>query len=215
MGLFEGSEITRLDQEVLIQPIRVRGPQGDAVLGGGMTMKIVVHLDDGRKLPLAEMKPDEAGHIEGLTGGRRLESALETLGLKMNDHIRMLRRLPPMEYVAVIESQGRVRLTEGMAVKIWGRMHGKSLQFVSSRAGERFHVEQILGGANACQMLGSRGIEPGKILILEGVAPAQNLRMGVRNPVVITSAEGLRLFLNLSDAEQILVQQIATKENRE
>ena len=34
MGLFVGSEIVRLDQEVLIHPVRVRGPKREVVLGG-------------------------------------------------------------------------------------------------------------------------------------------------------------------------------------
>lgn len=206
MGLFEGSEIVRLEQEVLVQPVRVRGPGGEAVLGGGMTMKMVVHLDDGRKLPLAEMQPGETGHIEGVTGGTGLSEALKTLQLKSNDRIHFVRRLPPMEYIAIIETSGRVRLTEGMAAKIWGRMQERMLQFVSARVGEKFHVEKILGGVNAAHMLQTRGIEPGKVLVLEGVAAqAQSLRQGIRNPLVISSREGLRLFLTPDSGEQILV----------
>ncbi|MBC2733566.1 MAG: ferrous iron transport protein A [Desulfobacteraceae bacterium] len=211
MGLFAGSKIVRLGQEVLVQPIRVRGPKGDAVLGGGMAMKIVVHLNDGRKLPLAEMQPGETGHIEGLTGGTGLAGALETLALKLNDRIHVVRKLPPMEYIAVIEGAGRVRLTEGMAAKIWGRMQARLLQFVSARAGEKFQVEKILGGTKARRMLRTRGIEPGKVLILEGVAQAQSLQVGVRNPVVISSREGLRLFLTPSDGKQILVRGAGTE----
>jgi Fe2+ transport system protein FeoA len=205
MGLFEGSEIVRLDQEVLVRPIRVRGPRGDAVLGGGMAMKIVVHLDDGRKLPLIEMTPGETGHIEGLTGGAELAGALETLRLNLHDRISFLRQLPPMAYVTVISGGGRVRLTEGMAAKIWGRMQEQSLQFVSARAGQPFEVTKILGGPKARKILSAQGIEPGKALTLEEVAQAQNLPGGVRNPVVISSREGLRLFLEPSEANYIFV----------
>ncbi|MGD8387086.1 MAG: FeoA family protein [Desulfobacteraceae bacterium] len=205
MGLFEESEIIRLDQEVLVQPVRVRGPSGEVVLGGGMGMKIVVHLDDERKLPLVEMQPGETGHIEGLTGGSELASALETLGLKPDDRVRFMRRLPPMEYITVIAGGGRVRLTEGMAAKLWGRMQDQELQFVSARVGEPFEVTRILGGQGARSMLEKRKIGPGRILTLEGVAQAQSLRSGVRNPLVINSREGLRLFLRQNEGEQILV----------
>jgi hypothetical protein len=54
-------------------------------------------------------------------------------------------------------------------------------------------------------MLYSRQIEPGTILVLENVAPAQSLRTETRNPVVIASREGLRLFLNPEDGRRILV----------
>lgn len=207
MGLFEGSEIVRLDEEVLLQSVRFRGPKGEAVLGGGMAMKTVVHLDDGRKLPLVEMRPGETGHIEGLTGGTELARALETLGLNSGDRITFVRKLPPMEYVVVILEGDRLRLTEGMASKVWGRMTGPPLQLVSARAGEEFHVEKILGGASARRMLGTRGIEPGKILVLEKVAQAQSLQVSAQNPVVITSREGLRLFLTPEDGKKIFVQE--------
>lgn len=211
MGLFEGSELMRLDEEVLVQPIRVRGPKGEAILGGGMGTKIVVHLDDGRELPLMEMKPGETGHIEGLTGGAALSDALNILGLNMNDRITLVRKIPPMEYVTVVEKGERVRLTEGMAAKIWGRMQESPLQFVSAQTGKKFYVQKILGGRNARQMLASRGIEPGKVLVLEKVELAQCLVMGKQNPLIISSREGLRLFLEQKEGDRILVREVGSE----
>jgi Fe2+ transport system protein FeoA len=208
MGLFEGSELMRLEQDVLVQPVRVSGPKRDVVLGGGMAMKIVMHMGDGRKLPLSEMGIGETGHIEGITGGPDLAGTLETLELKTNDPIRFLRKLPPMEYTAIIRSGVRVRITEGTAAKIWGCMQNRLLQFVSAKTGENFRVEKILGGANARQLLKAKGIEPGINLVLESVAQAQTVFPEVRNPVVVTSREGLRLFLKPADARKIMVRQI-------
>jgi len=215
MGLFEGSELLRLNEDVLVQPVRVRGPKGDAILGGGMGFKIVVHMDDGRKLPLVEMKPGETGHIEGLIGGNKLADALDTLGLNINDRICLVRKLPPMEYVTMIEKKGRVRLTEGMAAKIWGRMEENLLQFVLARKGKRFYVQKILAGANARMMLASQGIEPGKVLILEGVEQAKSLYMSRRNPVVVSSRNGLRLYLQQKDAKRIFVREVGAVPSRE
>jgi Fe2+ transport system protein FeoA len=207
MGLFEGSGIVRLDQEVLVQPVRVQGTHAEVVLGGGMAMKIVAHLEDGRKLPLVEMQPGEVGHIEGLTGGSELTAALKILGLMPDDRVRLIRRLPPMEYVTVIAGGVRVRLTEGMAAKLWGRMGEREIQFVSARVGEPFEVNRILGGRGARSMLESQGIETGSVLTLEGVTQAQSLRAGVQNPLVINSREGLRLFLRQHEGERILVEE--------
>ncbi|MFH1137682.1 MAG: FeoA domain-containing protein [Pseudomonadota bacterium] len=205
MGLFEGSEIVRLNQEVLVQPVRVRGPGGEVVLGGGMAMKIVVHLDDGRKLPLVEMRSGETGHLEGLTGSPDLSAALETLGLGPNCRLVFIRKLPPMEYVTLVSEGGRVRLTEGMAAKIWGLMQGRAIQFVSARSGEKFLTRKIIGGPGSRRMLLARGIEPGKTLVLEKVAQAQSVHSNLQNPVVISSREGLRLFLTPEDGKKILV----------
>jgi Fe2+ transport system protein FeoA len=211
MGLFEGSEILRLDQEVLVQPVRVRGPGGDAVIGGGMAMKIVVHLPDDRRLPLIEMQPRQSGHIEGLTGGVALLETLETLGLKPDDPILFIRRLPPMEYVVITEGGNRVRLTEGMAAKIWGRMGGRSMQLVSARTSEPFEATRIMGGHNARRMLRDQGIEQGAKIRLEGVARAQSLQLTTRNPVGIATRQGLRLFLEDKDANEILVRPVAER----
>lgn len=205
MGLYEGSEIERLDQEVLVQPVRIKGPAGEAVLGGGMAMKVVIHLDDGRKLPLAEMRTGETGHMEGFTGGPALSDTLAVLGLSSGDRIRFLRHLPPMTYITRLETGVRVHLTEGMAAKIWGRSGNEEVQFICAPTDNPFAVLQILGGKRARQMLYSRQIEPGTILVLENVAPDQSLRTETRNPVVIASREGLRLFLNPEDGRRILV----------
>jgi len=213
IGLFENSEIIRLEEEVQFQPVRIRGTHGDAVIGGLMGARIVVHTDDGRKLPLMEMKPGETGHIQGLTVGCELNRTLEVLGFKRNDNIRMIRNLPPMEYITVIEKGGRVRLTEGMAAKIWGCIQGenRNIQFVSSRTGVRFHVEKILGGANAHQMLRTRGVTPSQVLVLEGVSPAQSISMSAHHPLIISSRAGLRLYLRPADGERILVRYISSK----
>ena len=87
MGIFEGMELIRIKEDVKLQPLRARSRSGDAVIGGGMSAKIVVHFDDGRKLPLAEMSPGETGHIEGLTGGAGLSDALSVIGFKNDDRL--------------------------------------------------------------------------------------------------------------------------------
>ncbi len=205
MGLFEGSELVRLEQEVTLRSVRVRGGAGEVILGGGMALKMVVHLNDGRKLPLSEMQPGESGHLEGLTGGQGLSNTLSVLGLKIDDPVVLVRNLPPMDYQVLTETGARTRLPEGMAAKIWGQMEGRSLQFASARAGAEFITEKILGGYQAREMLREQGIEPGKRLTLEGVAPAQSLRLAARNPVAISTRQGLRLFLEPRDASQIFV----------
>lgn len=208
LGLFENDEIVRLDREVLLQPVRIGGLKGEAVLGGGMAGKVIVHLEDGRKLPLAEMAPGESGHIEGLTGGTGLIRTLEVLGFNVGDPLLLIRKLPSMEYLVRVDGKERVRLTEGMAAKIRGRMGEQALQFISARMGEPFHVEEIFGGNRSVKLLRGRGIEPGKTLVLEGVLPAQNVRMCLHDPVIISTREGLRLFLEQADGRRIAVRVI-------
>ncbi len=207
IGVFEGMELIRIKEDVKLQPIRVEGSKGYAVIGGGMSSKIIVRLDDGGKSSLAEMEPDETGYIAGLTGGPELSAALQVLGFKNNEKITLIRRLPPMEYVAFMEKKGKIRLTESMAAKIWGEMDKKLVQFNFARKGKNFLVKSILGGRNAREMLLSRSIEAERILVLEGVTPARNLYLCKHDPLVVSTKDGLRLFLKKQDCEQIFVKE--------
>lgn len=205
MGLFPGSLVTVLDEEISLRTVRVRGPKGEVLLSGGMGGKIVAHLDDGRKVPLPELKPGEQGHIEGVTGGRGLTSALSALGLKENDRIEMVRLMPPMEYITIIEGRGRVRLAEGMASKVLGEMMGNEYQFASAQVETPFKVTRLIGGKRALRAIESLNIKPGLTLRLEAVEQAKNIGNYGLDRIVVHSSEGLRIFLRKDQAEMITV----------
>ncbi|PIE70018.1 MAG: FeoA family protein [Deltaproteobacteria bacterium] len=208
VGLYEGDRLTRLNEEVRYRTVRINGPDGERVIGGGMAARVVVHLDDGREIPLVEMEPDMSGHIEGVVGGTPLERALEVLGLANDTEVRMVRKLPPMEYIALVNDVERIRLTDGMASKIWGEMSGRPTQFATASHGEVFTVTQLLGGMRATNELKSRGIKEGVRLSLEGVAPAQEMRMAGNAPLVVVSQSGLRLFLRPMDGARVYVKPV-------
>lgn len=214
MGFTRKSRFRLAGEEVMLRPIRVKGEKGEAVISAGMAGKIVVHLDDGRKLPLVEMKPGETGHIEGRTGGGGMQSALNILGFNVDDRITYLRHLPPMDYVTFIETDNRrITLPEGMAAKIYGNCQGKMVQFCSASAGHPFAVTNILGGKTARKTAESFGIDIGKTLILEQVKQGQYLYVGNQKArYVITTNEGLRLFLEDYQAGKILVRKLSPDE---
>ena len=205
MGLFVGGEISRLDEDVALKTVRVRGPKGEVVLGSGMGGKILAHLDDGRMLPLVELEPGDKGHVECVTAGSALQEGMAALGLADNDPIELIRVLPPMEYTAVVEGRGRIRLAEGMAAKILGRMNDVQCQFANSQAGTDFVVEQIIGGKRAQRAIASLDITPGVVMRLEMVGKAPSYQMASRNRCVITSPQGLRLFLRQDQADLVVV----------
>lgn len=204
MGLGDGSVVTRLDEEVALHTVRVRGPNGEVVLGGGMGGKVVAHLPDGRMIPLTEMVPGETAHIEAVTAGEELTDALAVLGLKNEDEITLVRRLPPMEYITLADGR-RIRLAEGMAAKILGEMSGVGCQFANARAGADFTVTRILGGKRARRAISSLGIAKGSVLRLEAVERAPDYRMSRGERFVVSSREGLRLFLRRDQADVVIV----------
>ncbi|MGE4504875.1 MAG: ferrous iron transport protein A [Desulfovibrionaceae bacterium] len=204
MGLFPGAKVERWDAEVALHTARIRGPRGELVLGGGMGGKMVVHLDDGRMLPLSELAPGERGHLEGITGGEGLAETLRALGLQNDDAVELVRKLPPMEYVTALEGR-RVRLAEGLAAKLLGSMGSVRCQFANASAGAPFVVERMLGGERARRALGALGVAEGSTLVLVAVEPASSHGLPGGDRVVLHSGEGLRLYLRLDQAKQVIV----------
>ncbi len=206
MGLYKGNTITRLDEEISLHTVRVRGPKGDVLLSGGMGGKIVVHLNDGRMLPLPELHAGDKGHIEAVTGGDALLGALAALGLQDNDEIELIRRLPSMEYITTVEGRGRIRLPEGMAAKILGTMGSIHCQFANAQVRSPFLVTNIIGGQRAKQSINLLDIREGVTLYLEGVKEANTYKVSSAHRILISSSEGLRVFLRVDQADLILVQ---------
>lgn len=206
LGLFPGRVVFRQNEEILRHPVRVRSRRNEVVLGGGMAMRVIVHLDDGRRMPLSDMEPGQTGHIEGTTCSGMLSESLEVLGLCDDESITCIRKLPHMDYTIRVDPDRRERITEGLAAKIWGRAADRSVQFISAGKDQEFVVEKILGGSRSFNALGEKGISPGKTIVLESVAPAQTLAMTHHEPVVITTDDGLHLHLKPGQAKRILVE---------
>ena len=204
MGLHPGETLTRLDESVEPGPVRIRGPVGEVILAAGMASKVIIHHDDDHKTPIMEMHPGEQGHVEGLICGSGLEKGLAVLGIRENDRIEMLRRIPPMQYEALVDGH-TVRLTEGTAAKIWGEMNGKMMQFAMAGTGRPFLVHQILGGRRAMALLHTEGINAGKTITLGRVSPARSMGEGGSNQSVIQAASGLRIYLRPDQTRKILV----------
>lgn len=205
LGLYEGVNLVRLDNSVAIGPAKISGPAGEMTLSGWLAARVVVHLDDDRRLPLLECAPGEGGHVEGITGHQEIEDALATLGLRENDRITFLRRLPPMLYKAVLDGRDRIQINEGLAAKIFGDTSRGPAQFCSVGVGETFTVRRILAGAHAGESLASLGIQPSSQLTLTQVAAGPVVNFSDKTPVVCSTRDGLRLYFQEKDAQKIAV----------
>ena len=205
MGIYIGSALSVLDREIALQCVRIRGPKGEVVLSGGMGGKVVVHMDDGSMQPLSEMVTGDQGHIEGLTGGKALTDSLAALGLKNDDRIEFVRKLPGMEYVVWVDGVGRIRLAEGLAAKILGKMGDIECQFANAQANAPFEVTQLIGGGRAQKALRTLGIDAGTKLVLEFVGKARSYWMAGKDRIAIMTRDGLRIFLRKDQADVVVV----------
>ncbi len=206
IGLSPGSTFVKFSKEEIgHQSVRVRGEKTNVVLGGGMSAKIIVTMADGSKTPLSEMNPKDEGKIEALSGGPKLHETLETLGLKIGNRIKFLRKLPPMEYVAVIDKKRHLHLQEGIASKIWGVTENQEIQFTSARVWKEFKVSKLLGGFRAQRYLASLGIKQGTSLILIGIEEGKRIGYGPKGHLAIETKDGLHIYLGPVEADSIYV----------
>ena len=206
LGLFEGARLNRLGETVSIGPVKVKGPKGEIVLGGGLAERVIIHLDESdRRLPLPECLPHSSGHIEGITGDHTVEKALAVLGLVDNDHITVVRRIPPMTYKVLVDGIHHEQINENLATVLLGDTPTGPTQFCAVGTGEPFVVRHILADQNSRDVLTATHIEPGARLELVSVSSSPVLNFSDSKPVVAETSAGLRLYFNELDAHDLIV----------
>lgn len=206
LGLYIGSQITRHDDEINFHPVRIRGESGDVVIPSGLGIKTLVHLDSGERRPLTEMSKHDHGHLETIAGGHGCTMALQKLGLEIGSEITFLRTLPHMDYIVTVNEEHRTRISEGEAARIWGKSEdGSAIQFYFARRGVPFTITDILGGRGVNEHLQTHGIALGHSMVLEGIQQAQEAHTPSEKTITVSSSSGLRLYLNLRQAGQIVV----------
>ncbi len=207
LGLYDGAKLMRLNESVTIGPVKVNGPQGDVILSGGLAAKVVIHLDDDRRLPLLDCVHGDSGHVEGITGHGTVESVLADLGFKENDRITFLRRIPPMLYKFSIEGKKTTQMNEGLASKVIGDTENGPVQLCSAGVGEAFEVTHILAGETAKETLAALNVHIGSKLQLSNVSTGQVLSFSNFKSIVCMTYDGLRLYFQEKDAKQLLVKE--------
>lgn len=209
IGIREGQELIRLEEDAAaLQPVKLRGLQGEVVLSGNMASGLVVHLDSGQIVPLLEMELGDKGHLEGVTcvPDSGMAETYHVLGLHENDSVEFVHKQPSMEYTALVDGKKRISLPGGMAAKLWGESLGQRLQFAMAGAGKEFHLDKILGGRSARERIGGMGLNPGDTLVLEAVKPAQTVRLALKDPIAVSTPENLRFWLPPQAASLLMVE---------
>lgn len=218
LGVDLGSRLVRSGEGVAAPSVRIQmlGPEAGAmreiVLGGEMAARVMVHLDDDRKLPLPELQTGEEGHVEGLVSDTVAAQTLMRLGLQENDRIRMTRKLPPMRFATMVHEHGRtarVGLSDGQAAMILGRFDeaepAASRQFAMARGKSAFFVDEVLGDSQMVSSLTNLGVLSGSRLILREVLPSQQVSLAGHASIRLVTQEGLTLLLHPHDAEKMTV----------
>lgn len=107
---------------------------------------------------------------------------------------------------ALRASGGARRGRRSVATKLWGELDGQQVQFANARKDHPFRVIAILGGEAAQAQIASLGIREGRRLSLQTVCPDEVVGEPIPAQIVVTSADGLRLYLRPDQAQLILVE---------
>ncbi len=206
MGVLPNNIIYKMDAESDIHTVRIKTAKGDRVLAGGMGGKIVAHLDDDRIISLIDMKPKECAHIEAIEGGQELAIALSALGLENGEEFELVRCLPPMIYLVDVNGKKRIKLSEGMAAKILGKMENcMECQFANASVNVPFSISKIIGGVSSKKILDSLNVHEGDTLTLYSVENAPIYSMSKNGRFMLATREGLRVVLKKEQADNIKV----------
>ncbi len=174
VGLRVGSECHK---HVPTNPpsLRIKGPSGSVVLGGGLTSKVTLNVNSGTKT-LSDIRFEDTAAVKDIKGGCWLQNALRKLGIQPGAKIRLMRRLPPMEYVVRINNRERIKLSEATAARILGsHEEGQVQQFSSARVETDFTITDLVGGRKFSAFLRGLGIASGEKIVLEGLEHVSEL----------------------------------------
>lgn len=203
-GILPGTVITKIElksDKDTAPAIRVATKEREGVLGGGMSLKIWVDYQ-GSVITLASLPPKATGVVKELSGGKFMVDAVGLLGIREGAEIRVLHRLPPMDYVVRVDGR-RIRVGEGAAAKVWGTIEGRPVQLTALGHGRSLVVEQIAGGMTSLEHFEKLGIRPDSKIVVEGVEPRQSLGMGRTHVVRIQGPDGMELWLGEREATYI------------
>ncbi len=210
IGVDIGTELMVLEPYEKTLPVKMRlvGQKKDILISPDMTMQMLVHSSDDKKISLAEIPIGSEAHLESITSdSTHLAEDLKKLGITVGTtDFKILRRLPPMLYTAFNEKNKKIRLTEGMASKILGKMDGETVQFPMAGKGRKFTITTLLGCEKAQKRLHSFGVHIGGELLLDHVEPCNEPQnQDPKEQIRLITKDKMQFYLPLENCEHIFV----------
>ncbi len=158
--------------------LRLKIDKKSVVLGGGLTRKILISCGGTEKC-LDEIRFKDEAVISAVKGGKMLQNSLQRLGVYPEKKLRLMRRLPPMEYVLRLNNRSRIKISESTAARVIGRHEDSDpLQLSAARVELDFSITEIIGGRKFAAFLKELGLKCGEKIVLEGVEHVSELFSG-------------------------------------
>ena len=158
--------------------LRLKVGKKSIVLGGGLIKKIIISCRESEKTLDGILFEDEA-RVSKVQGGKMLQRSLEKLGVSPGSKLRLMRRLPPMEYVLRLNNRRRIKVSEATAARIIGfHEDDVEIQLSAARVELDFTIKEIIGGRRFAAFLKELGIVRMEKIVLEGVEHVSELFSG-------------------------------------
>jgi len=205
-GIFINSLIMKTDPDAAqFATLKVSTKRGTAAIPGQLAKDVKVRAGRGALKSIYEMEEAKSANVAEIEGCEKVSARLKALGIEKGVKFKLLRRLPHMEYIVLVNKHTRVRLSEAIVAAIMGESLNMHKQFSFARKGRLFTVKSIVAGEKITSYLKSVGILEGAEISLEGIEAGKHIPFEESGTISIYASEGFNLLLSAASAEQIFV----------
>ncbi|GAB1535101.1 hypothetical protein ADMFC3_07320 [Geovibrio sp. ADMFC3] len=208
LGLYKGSAVTKLDlDDVKYSTVKVDTKNGVRVISGQLAKHITVRAGSGSPKPFYDAAPSATVITYSLGKCEKNAKRLAMLGIKPRMKLKIIKSLPPMEYVVNVNHKNRVRISEAVAAMIIGdTVNRKNFQFTFSPKGVEFKVSGIAAGKKIATFLNNADINIGSVLSMEGIESGKRVDLDAEQEIVLHTFEGVVITMSEKTASLIEVE---------
>ncbi|ADD68892.1 hypothetical protein Dacet_2130 [Denitrovibrio acetiphilus DSM 12809] len=202
-GITSGILVCKINKGDLdLATLKLSTDKGSRTVSGSLARHLYYKSASGQQRSVYEKEQGEELILEI---PELIAEEMLKLGIAGGDSVKVLKKLPHMEYVTLVDHRVRCRLSEAHAACILGECEGKEIQFSFARKDARFVVRHIISKDTYANVMEAKGVYEGTVLALEGIEAGRSVHMDDFPDMVLCTADGLRIFISNATAEKITV----------
>lgn len=205
-GLFKNSLITKVDPEYAqFATVKISTKRGTASIPGSLAKHVSVRSGRGPVKSIYELEEGKSANVTEIDGCEKTVARLKILGVEKGVRLKLLRNLPHMEYLVLVNNRVRARISEAVAASIIGESLNMHKQFSFARKGRAFTVKSVVAGEKISAYLDNIGIAEGVDITLEGIEPGKDIPFEDEGSISVYALEGFHMKISEASAEKIIV----------
>lgn len=200
-GIFSGSVVSKVNKgDLELATLKLYTEKGTRTLSGSIARHLCYKSSAGEKRSIYEQEPETEFKV---VVPKIAAADASVVGIKGGSMVQVLKKLPHMEYVALVDQKIRCRLSEAHAACILGECQGEETQFSFAKRGAAFTVSTIVSMDTYSEIMKENGIKEGTVLTLEGIEAGRSVHLDDYPDMVLCTADGLRVFISSDTAKKI------------